>query len=123
MASLKRHDGQLEIDCRAGDGIPPDIARIAHLPEIRGGEDYRCATMTCDHCATVVIRNELRTRAREYCRTCDAYICDDCARVAARPGYVHRSFSDLRDMVRSGRFVIVGGPASDPILVPTFKET
>ena len=121
MGLLRRHDGELEIDSRAGDGLPVEIARAANLPALPGGEVYRCATMTCWHCSTVVIVNETRVRPREYCRTCDAYICDHCARTAARPGYVHRSFKELADLVRSGNFTL-SGPASDPVLIPVLKE-
>lgn len=124
MSTLKRHDGELEIDCRAGGGLPEDIANQAGLPRIRDGAIYHCATMTCTHCATAVIVNELRVRPREYCRTCDGYVCDYCARTRAEAGaaYVHRSFKELADLVRSGNYTLQG-PASAPILVPVLKET
>jgi len=122
MSSKLRHDGELEIDCRAAPGIPAEVAVPAGLPGIRNGEIYHCRTMTCWHCRTVVVVNELRTRPREYCRTCDAYICDFCACTAAQPGYVHRSFNDLAEAVRSGKFTL-SGSASAPVLVPVFKET
>lgn len=122
MSSKTRHDGELEIDCRAAPGIPEPIARKGHLPGIRDGSVYHCATMTCWHCGTAVIVNELRVRPREYCRTCDAYICDFCHAVRSQPDYRHLSFKDKADAIRSGRFIWVG-PASSGKLVPVLKET
>ena len=34
--------------------------------------------MTCNHCQVLVVLNPERTRAREWCWTCDMYICDAC---------------------------------------------
>ncbi len=117
MSSKSRFDGELMIDCRVA-GLP----ETREMPRIPDGRVYHCRTTTCCHCATVYIVNEKRTRAREYCRTCDEYLCDYCARTAAQPGYVHRSFQELADLVRSGRFTLHGS-ASNPILLPVLKET
>lgn len=34
------------------------------------------ATLTCSHCQVQVILNPLRTRERNHCRKCHAYVCD-----------------------------------------------
>lgn len=105
--SLKRFDGELFIDNRAsGDAVP-------------GWGNIVCgstASLYCIHCGGHWIKNPQRERPREYCRTCNHYICDACAAVAARPLYVHRTIDDLTEMVMSGRFTIVGGTVCDPIL-------
>lgn len=113
MPSLKRFEGYLQTDHRAGPGIPG-----LGLPH---GQMVEVATMTCCHCATPTIPNPNRTRPREYCRSCDRYLCDFCARTASRAGYIHRSFNEILDLVSSGRFTI-SGPMSDPLLTPTLKE-
>ena len=121
MSSLKLRDGELEIDCRAGGGLPAELAVPVGLEPVRPGTLYHCATMTCLHCGTAVVVNKLRVRPREYCRTCDGYICDFCHATRCEPDYVHRSFKDLCDAVRSGKFLI-SGPASRPTLIPVSKE-
>lgn len=110
MASLKRHEGELQIDNRATGGAVPGFGSATH---------YAAPTITCWHCKTVFMVNPLRTRPREYCRKCDRYICDGCGAVAAQPDYVHRSFDQLAEMVTSGKYTIAGGSTSNPILVPT----
>lgn len=123
MSSLKRHDGELEINHQASPGVPDQIAIACGLPLMREGSVVRAATFTCWHCRTVLIKNPQRVRPREYCRKCDMNICDACAAEAAKAGYVHRSFNDLADAVRSGKYKLAGGGPSAPILVPTFTET
>jgi hypothetical protein len=108
MSSLTRFEGYLLVDNRAGGGIPS--AGIKRFEE--------SATLTCAHCATGYVKNPQRVRPREFCRKCDRYICDGCGAAAAKPDYVHRSFAELADIVREGKFSIVGGSASNPILVP-----
>lgn len=76
------------------------------------------ATLGCPHCGTCVVKNPLRQRPREYCRHCDRYICDFCYPVTQQAGYIHRSFAEIADLVRSGRFTL-SGPMSNPILIPT----
>jgi hypothetical protein len=112
MSSLKRFEGYLLTDHRAGPGIPS-----LGLP---GGEVVEVATLTCWHCRGCFIPDPTRQH-REYCRSCDRYLCNPCARTAAKPGYIHRSFDEIADLVRSGRFTL-HGPMSDPVLIPTSKE-
>lgn len=110
MSSLKRHDGELQIDNRATGGAVPGFGNASH---------YAAPTLTCWHCKNVVMLNPFRERPRNYCRKCDRYICDSCAAVAAQPDYQHRSFDQLAEMVTSGKFTIAGGTPSAPILIPT----
>lgn len=49
-----------------------------------GGGLEEAATSTCSHCQNVVVLNPDRTRPRNYCRSCDHYICDLCAGAAWR---------------------------------------
>lgn len=116
ITSKKRFEGELMI--RAGEGLKD----IPELPDLRAGMVYHCATISCCHCRSVYILNEKRIRPREYCRTCDEYLCDVCHAVRSRPGYVHRSFEDLSDAVRSGKYVL-SGPVSEQVLIPLFTES
>jgi len=99
MTSLNKDNGWLMIDNRAA-----------------GGKLLENHTMSCSHCGGVVVLNPQRIRARAYCRSCDHYICDDCANVASQATYKHMSFAELSDKVRSGKCVIIGGTPSSPIL-------
>ena len=109
MTSLKRFEGELTVDNRAGGGIPGvGMPRFAEV-----------ATLRCWHCSAAYIKNPQRIRPREFCRKCNNYICDACGAVAAKPDYVHRSFDELTDLVRNGSVSIVGGTSSEPILIPT----
>ncbi len=110
MTSLKRHDGELQVDNRAS-GTP--------IPGWGNTTVGAAPTLGCKHCGGVVVLNPLRTRAREYCRLCDRYICDGCAAVTKKADYVHRTIDDLTDMVTSGRYRIAGGTVCEPILIPT----
>jgi hypothetical protein len=101
MPSLEKDNGWLMVDNRcAGEGI----------------KEFH--TMSCSHCGGHVVLNPQRIRARAYCRSCNHYICDTCAATAAQPSYQHTSFQELTDKVRSGKFAVVGGTYSAPILIP-----
>lgn len=110
MPSLQRFNGELMVDNRASEGPIPGIgmAGMVNLP-----------TLSCRHCGGVWVINPDRTRAREYCRMCDKYICDGCHAVAQKSDYIHRTIDDLTEMVMSGRFTITGGSVCDPRLVRT----
>lgn len=109
MASLNRYDGVLITDHRASPGLN------GRYPGEKLVEER---TLWCHHCGTPQLANPDRSRPREYCRYCDAYICDGCASVAAKPDYKHRSFSELKDMISSGHWIIAGGSMREPILIP-----
>lgn len=76
------------VDHRNSPGLDADTAHrvgFSGLP-VGKGKLFEADTSTCSHCCAVVIMNPLRTRAREYCPKCDAYICDACAAVMAATG-------------------------------------
>jgi len=52
-------------------------------------------TITCSHCCRVFLFNPDRQREREWCWTCDHYICDGCAAVKAVVGC--KTFRQLMD--------------------------
>ena len=43
---------------------------------VSGGAKVEMPTLTCCHCNTVVVLNSARVRPRNYCRKCNAYLCD-----------------------------------------------
>jgi hypothetical protein len=113
-------EGYLMIDHRASPGIPEAMARNAGLPakSLAEGRVLEMKTKRCRHCGGVSVLNPERERPRHYCRYCDNnFICDACAAVASQPQYVHRSFDELADLVRSGRFTVSGNPSA-PLLIP-----
>lgn len=114
MSSLKRLDGYLMIDHRAAPGMPEEVVQKAGIdtPAVGAGTVFECATLTCYHCAAVVIQNPMRKRARNYCGKCDRYICDHCRIAAASPDYQHRSFKQVVDMVKSERYTVSGNPSA-----------
>lgn len=109
MSYWKRPTGYLMIDHRASPGIPGT--------QLKEGSLFEADTLRCAHCATVSIKRPDRTRARPHCLACDSYICDVCDVARNEPLYVHRSFDQIADMVRSGRFEVSGSSAF-PILTP-----
>jgi hypothetical protein len=113
MSSLKANDGEVFVDNRASGDAIPGWGRISY---------GTAPSAYCMHCGGHVMLNPLRERPREYCRTCNHYICDGCAAVAKQPEYKHRTIDDLTEMVSSGRFVISGGSVCDPILIPTYRS-
>lgn len=124
MSSLKRHEGYLMIDHRASPGIPADVAvKLGFLPgEVAEGALFEAATLTCKHCPGAWMKNPRRIRPRAYCKKCDHYICDDCDRLAAEPGYVHRSRDEILDAAMTsasrGETFDPNAPKSPLIIVP-----
>lgn len=121
MSSLKRFEGYLLTDHSQGPGMQ-FYSHTVHSPIYYPKETkIEQATLWCKHCSASFLPNPDRERQRAYCRTCDAYMCDPCAHTAKKPDYVHRTIYDIMEMVRSGRWQIVG-PLSDQNLIPTFIE-
>lgn len=107
------------LDHRAAPGIPEQMTQSMGLPAVREGTLVEIATLSCAHCRGAVVKNPLRVRPRNYCHKCGGeYICDGCHAATAFPGYVHRSFAQIADMVRSGKYAIGGGSAHSPVLTP-----
>lgn len=92
MALSKRsHEGELFVDHRASPGLTDEQAiNLGYAPGILGeGKVFEAPTMGCNHCGTVVIINPKRIRDRDWCSTCDMYVCDNCALERRLPGYIH----------------------------------
>lgn len=104
MSSLKRFEGYLLTDHRA-----------TCLPGFSGLIEE--ATIGCSHCGGVFVKRPEFDGHRCYCRKCDRYVCNPCARLMALPNYFHRSFAEIADLVRSGKFEI-SGPPGNPVLIP-----
>jgi hypothetical protein len=120
--SKKTHDGELFVDHRASPGIPDTVAqRMGYYPnQVREGAVFECATLGCKHCGSCVVLNPMRTRERAWCSVCDVYICDCCDYLRKQPGYVHRTFAEIADLVRGGKFT-VSGTFSNLTLTPVEK--
>lgn len=96
--------GYLMIDHRASPGLPADIARLSGFDPTSAGEGklLEHSTLTCAHCKCAVVKNPLRTRAREYCPKCDHYVCDLCWARTFHPDYVHMPFEQFSDLTMRG---------------------
>lgn len=112
MLSLKRFEGYLLTDHSQGPGLNQRYPNEKLVEE---------ATIGCVHCGVVFVKNPDRERPREFCRTCDRYMCDPCARASKQPDYVHRSFVDIANLIMSGNYRLEGS-LSCPILIPILKE-
>jgi len=117
----KSNDGELVLDLRASPGIPAELApKLGYAPQqVREGAVFEAATLGCPHCGSCVVLNPLRTRERAHCFKCDAYICDGCAILMSQPDYVHSTIKELKDLVGSGKFEMIGGSTAQPVLRPT----
>jgi hypothetical protein len=80
------------------------------------------ATLGCPHCGSHVVINPMRTRARANCMKCNQYICDICDQVRHEPGYVHRTMKEIREMLLTGKWMMLG-TMSRPVMVRITKET
>jgi hypothetical protein len=112
-------DGELMIDHSRSPGIPSSIAIKMGLPPelVREGTVMHAPTLGCVHCGGHVLLNPLRSRARANCFKCNAYICDGCAWAMTLPDYVHRTFLQIAEMVRTGKWIVTGSTCR-PILIP-----
>ena len=100
MSSLKRHEGYLIIDNRGLPAVPRHPSGLFDSPG--ANQVYECATVTCAHCNTIVILRPDRSRPRNYCRKCDAYICDNPACLAGCLPY-----DKLLDQLQEQDFLII----------------
>ena len=117
-------EGYLLIDHRCSPGIPEELARRNGLPPelVREGRVLEMKTKSCRHCGGVVVLNPDRLRERHSCLACGgAFVCDACKAASLEPGYTHRSFEQIADMVRSGRYTLGGDPAA-PVLIPSSSQ-
>lgn len=111
--------GYLMVDHRASPGLSEDEARQAgYDPALcKEGKLFEADTLTCSHCKSAVVKNPLRTRARNTCAKCSGhYICDGCAYLATLPDYTHTPFDKVIDD-HLDKTAHLGTPAS--LLFPT----
>lgn len=83
--SLRSQEGWLMIDNRCSGG------GLQEMP-----------TATCSHCHAQVLLNPLRTRERNFCRKCYAYVCDRAECIIECNGSLHRVFDDAEKAIRQG---------------------
>jgi len=119
--SKKSHFGEAFCDHRASPGIPAHLAaRLGYHPsQVAEGAVFEAPVLGCPHCGGSVILNPLRTRERAHCYQCDRYICDGCDAIRHEPDYVHRTIQQVKELVASGKYVMVGGTMSRPVLMRT----
>lgn len=93
MRSKLNHQGEILIDHRNSPGITLEWAAAHGVsgPVVGAGKVFESGLKNCPHCGTDVIMNPMRTREREWCRTCDAYICDSCGLLRKLGGYEHKT--------------------------------
>jgi hypothetical protein len=106
MQSKRSQEGYLMIDHRASPGLPEKVAIASgYDPKLCGeGKLFEAATLTCGHCKVSVVKNPLRTRARETCEKCSHhYICDICAFKMTLPDYSHLPYDKVIDMTLNGQ--------------------
>jgi hypothetical protein len=113
-------DGEVEYNHRSSPGIPEPLAQRLDLPpgSVREGSVFRAATIGCPHCASAVVLNPVRTRARAHCYICNRYICDGCDMIRHEPDYVHTTAAEVVEKVSSGKFLLVGSIARGKV-IPT----
>jgi len=115
------NDGELYLDHRASPGLPPAMARqLGYDPsQVGEGKLFEAATIMCEHCHRIVVKNPLRERERAFCMQCSgAYICDLCDDERRKPDYVHMPFKKIVDLVATGRATLVSLGVR-PVLIPT----
>lgn len=109
---MPKQMGYLFVDHRASPGLPEDVARLAgYDPKLcREGKMFEADTLTCAHCKGVVVKNQFRTRERNYCAKCSGhYVCDGCAYLAAQADYVHVAFDKVVEEIKN-QTIITGSP-------------
>ncbi len=104
MQSKRAREGCLMIDHRNSPGITPEFVEANNLdaPAVGAGQTYESAIAVCSHCGGDVLLEPRRTREREWCSSCDAYICDGCG-LLRKLGAPHRPlrqvFAELYDQL------------------------
>ena len=98
--------GELEIDHRESPGFAENTAWSLGLGglDVGKGQRARIKTKCCPHCTAQIIINPNRRRTRFECRSCDSFICDNCA-VDMKLTGVCRPFSKLVEEWAAGKEV------------------
>ena len=100
MRSKSQQQGEILIDHRNSPGITPEWAAANGVsgPIVGAGKIFESGLKNCCHCGADVIMHPQRTRAREWCWKCDAYICDGCGLRMKVEG-VHRTLQATLEAV------------------------
>lgn len=114
MLSKRSQEGYLLIDHSDSPGLSE---RDGFDPRIYGGgKKFEAAIYQCKHCQQGIVKNPLRQRARNYCRKCDRYICDQCELERVVSGFECRTFDKVIDAaltaVAKNRPLILPGSAA-----------
>ena len=118
--SQRSFEGCLTIDHRASPGFRNEATarKLGYEPAmVKEGAFTELVTLSCIHCNAIVILNPARKRERGHCFKCNRYVCDYCNAAMRAPGYVHRPFAQIKDMVGSGKYRL-NGPLWKPVLTP-----
>jgi len=108
VSSKLTNQGELLIDHTNSPGISPEWVKENrhHLmasgatPVIVGkGKKFETGLKNCTHCGADVIMNPMRQREREWCRVCDAYICDNCGLLRKLSGYQHMTVQQVMENI------------------------
>lgn len=96
MPSKLSQQGELLIDHRNSPGLTPEWAMVNGVggPIVQAGRTYETGIKMCAHCGGQVMMNPMRTREREWCMICDAYLCDNCG-LNKKLGVPHKSFRQV----------------------------
>lgn len=93
------------IDHRGTQSLPEEMVRHMGLPTGSGRGLFESATITCNHCKTVVILNPDRSRERAWCKGCDHYLCDGCGVIRQQSAGACKTFDELVDEVQKAALV------------------
>lgn len=116
MSSKKEADGYLLVDHRNSPGLPNEHTRRLGLPDGCMGEGtvYEGRTHGCPHCGAPSLITRVE---RNWCRSCDLYICDYCEKARHLPGYEHFTMREVAEKFMTGKYHIMG-TAHGPRLIP-----
>ena len=98
MKSKRAHEAYVLIDHSNSPGITAEFVHQNKLdvPIVGAGMTFESAMAVCSHCCANVVLNPDRSRPREWCWKCDAYVCDPCA-AAMKSGAMHEPYRKKLD--------------------------
>jgi hypothetical protein len=91
MRTKRSREAYILIDHRNSPGITPEFMEANGLtgPAVGGGKSFESAMYVCCGCGADVIMNPNRSREREWCWSCDGYMCDGCGALR-KLGHPHK---------------------------------
>ncbi len=102
-----RQQGWMQVD-NGGPCLTEAQARALNLPlDYARRSVVEVDLMHCRHCGGAVIKNPDRVRARGHCVKCDWFVCDPCAFAMSCPDYVHETFMQKADKLKTARSNLV----------------